>query len=79
MSGYNRALAMHRPDKDRSPVQGMSALQALAANELQLVYLFVRWSNCTDVGYTMHGLGKKGDAFRGPSLKQVIDARKVML
>ncbi len=78
LSGYNRALAMHRPDPDRS-VPESNALQALAANELQMIYLFVRWAGCTDVGYALHGLGKTGDAFKKPSYREVMWASKQLM
>ncbi len=69
---------MHRPDPDRS-VPESNALQALAINELQMIYLFVRWSGCTDVGYALHGLGKTGDAFRPVTMKEVLWAKKHMM
>lgn len=55
-----------------------SALVALATNELQMLYLFTRWAGCTDVGYTMHGCKKKGDAFKPVTFKQVMFAMKQM-
>ena len=58
----------------------MSMLDALAANEVQLMYLFVRWSNCTDVGYALAGLKiePKG-AFARPTDKQIQAALKDMM
>lgn len=78
LADYNRALAMFRKDPDR-PEPKTSALTQLATNELQLLYLFTRWAGCTDVGYALKGLGKRGDVFNGPTRKQVDDALKVML
>ncbi len=77
LSAYNRALAMLVPDPNRS-LQESNVLKALAANEMQMIYLLVRWADCTDVGYTMHGVSKTGDAFKKPSYDQVMFARKFM-
>lgn len=75
---YNRGLAMFKADPDRHAAKS-NALQGMAENELQMVYLLVRWAGCTDVGYAMHGVRKTGDAFVGPTRKQVTDAWKAML
>ncbi len=77
LSTYNRVLSKRPVDAPKAAE--FSALQALAINELQMLYLFVRWADCTDVGYTMHGVGKAGDAFRPVSTKEVLWARKQMM
>ena len=76
MSCYNRALAF----TDMRDPNGLdnSALVALASNELQMIYLFTRWAGATDVGYTMHGCKKSGDAFRLPTREQVDFALRFM-
>ncbi len=65
---------MYKRDSDRSEPDN-SVLRALAVNELQMIYLFVRWADCTDVGYAMHGLGKTGDAFKPVSMDHVLWAK----
>ena len=76
MSCYNRALAF----TDMGDVNKLeaSALVALASNELQMIYLFTRWAGATDVGYTMHGCKKRGDAFKLPTREQVDFALRFM-
>lgn len=75
-SAYNRALAFGgSPDGE---VMTNAALRALAANELQMIYLLCAWSNNTDVGCTMHGVGKKGPAFALPTHEEVCYALKFM-
>ncbi len=77
LSAYNRALAMFKPDPDRT-VQESSVLKAMAANETQMIYLLTRWAGCTDVGYSLGGLGKKGDAFKAPSMDHILWAMKAI-
>ena len=43
-SAYNRAIAFRRPEE--GPFDPGSALQGLAVNELQMLWLIVKWSEC---------------------------------
>ncbi len=77
LSAYNRALAFgNRPDGD---VMTNAALRGLAMNEAQMIYLLCAWSDNTDVGYAMHGLGKTGPAFALPTYEEVSYALKFMV
>lgn len=59
---------------------GMTVLDAFAVNEVQMIFLFVKWSGCTDVGYSLAGLKiePKG-AFARPTDKQIQTALKDMM
>ncbi len=74
LSAYNRAVAFHcKPDGVK---MNDNVLGALATNELQLMYVFARLAGVTDVGYTMHGCKKTGDAFKRPTQARVDAAAK---
>ncbi len=77
LSTYNRTLSMRAVDAKRMP--DSNVLQSLAVNELQMLYLFVRWAGCTDTGYAMHGVSKTGEAFRPVTTKEVLWAKKQMM
>lgn len=77
-SRYNRELAFHVQQGVKMP--GISVLEALAVNEVQLVFLVVKWSGLADeVRYELNGLKiePKG-AFARVTDKQVRDALKDM-
>ena len=72
-STYNRAIAFHEArvgDRD-------NLLSVLAVNEVQMLYLMVRWAGCTDTGYALAGLKiePKG-AFARPTKSQVMAAAR---
>ncbi len=78
-SRYNREKAFHV--REGAPMAGMSVLDAFAANEVQLVFLVVKWSGLADeVRYELNGLKiePKG-AFARVTDKQVQSALKEML
>ncbi len=70
LTTYSRALAFSGAYSD-APVLPNAALHANAANEMAMVYLLCRWSDVTDIGYKAAGMGKKGDAFKLPTKKEV--------
>ncbi len=76
LSTYNRAVAFSKQVDGEALTK--SALAALAQNEAQMLYLFSRWAGATDVGYTMHGCKKRGDAFKLPTREQVDFALRFM-
>lgn len=53
-------------------------LSVLAANEIQMLYLMVKWAGCTDEPYKLAGLKiePKG-AFERPSMKHIIRTAKM--
>lgn len=77
ISVYTRALAFAGAYDEKAPVDN-SALQAMAENELPMLYLLTRWADCTDVGYKPAGMKKTGDAFKLPTVKQVDFALRFM-
>ncbi len=77
LTAYTRALAFSGAYSE-APVLPNAALHAMADNELSMIYLLVRWADCTDVGYKPAGMKKRGDAFKLPTHKQVMNAIKWM-
>ncbi len=75
-SRFNRELIFH---VHKGAKVGTSALDAMATNEVQLIFLLVKWSGCTEVGYKLAGLKiePKG-AFEKVTHKQVQRALKDM-
>lgn len=43
-SGYNRVKAMYNKHDFAKTIPEVSALDVLCANEIQFIYLFVKWS-----------------------------------
>lgn len=76
-SRYNRALAFHIHDGAKV---GVSALDAMATNEVQLIFLLVKWAGCTETGYSAAGLKIAPEgAFARVTHKQVQRALRDML
>lgn len=73
LSTYNRAIARGGVKNDQG-----NLLSVLAANEIQMLYLMVKWSGCTDEPYKLAGLKiePKG-AFERPTMQHIIRTAKM--
>ncbi len=68
LSTYNRAIAFNDAKHDQR-----NLLSVLAVNEVQMLYLMVKWADCTDEPYQLAGLKiEPRGAFERPTMKHIL-------